>query len=249
MPVKIPPQITLPSLPNAIAPQSLETIKIIRAIGYGLLLLAIMDVFAMVIPFQFKNPLWEFQRFGELVERVAVPLIALTMIFFQGSLCRKPIERFIMSALSWLALGSGILFILLIPIAISNAQRVGIANTSQLTAQQQQQQAQVVQLEQQLSTATPQELSVFLASQGQPSENIPPPQLTQQVKAELSRRQAQLQNDFDELQMRRRQELLRDTIKWSLGALISATLFIYIWGVTAYARQSGLFHSRQIRET
>ncbi|MEN8447532.1 MAG: HpsJ family protein, partial [Cyanobacteria bacterium J06555_13] len=53
------------------------SMKFMRTIGYGLLALSILDLVAMVVPFDFKNPVWEFQRFGELVERSAVPLIGL----------------------------------------------------------------------------------------------------------------------------------------------------------------------------
>ena len=61
-----------------------DSLPIIRWIGYGLLLLALFDVIEMFIPARFMNSNWEFQTFGALVERVAVPLIGFVLVFFAG---------------------------------------------------------------------------------------------------------------------------------------------------------------------
>ncbi|MCJ8280423.1 MAG: hypothetical protein MJK14_11100 [Rivularia sp. ALOHA_DT_140] len=49
-----------------------DSISIMRWVGYGLLILALFDVIEMFIPTRFMNPNWEFQTFGALVEKVAV---------------------------------------------------------------------------------------------------------------------------------------------------------------------------------
>lgn len=212
------------------------TIKVLRTIGYGLLLLSILDVAAMVIPFQFKDPLWEFQRFGQLVERAAVPLIALTMIFFQENALRNSGEWLLVKLLSWSSLLTGVIFVLLVPIALSNAQRINIANTEQLSAQYSQQQSQAVELEEQLNTLRADELAAFFASQGEASEDVSPSQLKENVLADLADSKSQLATDFETAKSSRRLSLLTDAVKWIAGALISAILFVYLWVLTPWAR-------------
>lgn len=61
-----------------------DSLSIVRWVGYGLLILALFDVIEMFVPANFMNPNWEFQTFGALVERVAVPLIGFVFIFLAG---------------------------------------------------------------------------------------------------------------------------------------------------------------------
>lgn len=59
----------------------LRSLVLWRLIGYGFLVLFALDVVAIVVPPNFLNPQWEFQILGEIVERVAIPFIALLLIF------------------------------------------------------------------------------------------------------------------------------------------------------------------------
>lgn len=55
---------------------------ILRLVGYGLLVMAIIDVFFLVIPPQLMNPLWEFQTVGAIVERIPVTLLGIVLIYY-----------------------------------------------------------------------------------------------------------------------------------------------------------------------
>ena len=70
----------------------INSLPIIRWVGYGLLILALFDVIEMFIPARFMNPNWEFQTIGALVERVAVPLIGFAFVFLAGLNERSNIE-------------------------------------------------------------------------------------------------------------------------------------------------------------
>ena len=194
----------------------------------------------MVVPFDFKNAIWEFQRFGELVERSAVPLIGLAMVFYGEHLLRGTLERPLLKVISWVSLLVGIGFILLIPIAVSNANRINTANYEQLSAEYSQQQERAAQIEQEIGALSPRQLASLLASQDQltiSAEESDPIATKETVLQELTQSRARLTQDFESLKTQRQSELLRDTIKWSLGALVASVLFIYLWALTPWARK------------
>jgi hypothetical protein len=228
--------------------QSPQTLAILRSIGYGLLILALFDLVAMVIPFRFMNPLWEFQRFGELVERITVPLIAMGMIFSGENNWRKPLERAVVSLLSWLCLLFAILLILLIPVAMSNVQRINAQTGAELGAQFSQQRDRADQLQSEISQINGDELQQFLESQGQDLAGQDPQQVKETILSDLEQARSQLQNQFEARRTEQRLGLLKDGIKWSLGALVSGVLFGYLWYLTAWARQREQVQSKKRRK-
>ena len=58
-----------------------DSLPIIRWIGYGLLVLALFDVIEMFFPVRFMNPNWDFQTIVALLEKVAVLLIGFAFVF------------------------------------------------------------------------------------------------------------------------------------------------------------------------
>lgn len=71
----------------------MRSASLLRWVGYGLLVLALMDVVDILLPPQLMNPAWEFQTIGALVERVPVPLLGLALVFFDGISSRKNWEN------------------------------------------------------------------------------------------------------------------------------------------------------------
>ena len=90
----------------------LKSIRILRWVGYGLLVLFLFDLVETLVPLRLMNPVWEFQTMGTLVEIAAVPLIALGLVFFGEGISRAKLERPVLKSLSWLALLYGIVKIL-----------------------------------------------------------------------------------------------------------------------------------------
>lgn len=56
-----------------------------RLAGYTLLSLFLLDLLAILIPFNFTNPVWEFQLANQLVERAPVPILALIFVLIGES--------------------------------------------------------------------------------------------------------------------------------------------------------------------
>ncbi|HEY5141528.1 MAG TPA: HpsJ family protein [Methylococcales bacterium] len=206
--------------------------SLVRAVGYGLLLLVLFDLVAMLVPPQFMNPSWEFQRFGELVEKVAVPLIAIVLVFFGEDQSRGQFERIFLKGLSWLCLLAGVVLILLIPGAISNVGRLNQQSDALLSTQYTQQSNQAEKDEQRLRKATDDEVKRILQSQGYSLTDQSFQEAKSQLFSQLTKAKKQFSADYEAKRSEQHFTLLKISTKWSLGALVSGILFIYIWWLT-----------------
>ncbi|NMG09295.1 HpsJ family protein [Brasilonema sp. UFV-L1] len=215
----------------------LGSMTIVRVLGYGLLCLALFDIIEMFIPPNFMNPAWEFKTIGALVEKVAVPLIGLVLVFFGERHSRTKWEIPILKFLSWLSLLFGILFFLLIPLGLTNTIRLSNQNVAQVKTVSTQQISQAEQLEQQVSQASPEQINRFLKSQGRKIDNNKSPQeLKEQLLSEVSKTKQQIKNQAEATQSLRGLNLIKTSVKWNLGAVVAGTLFISIWKGTRWAR-------------
>lgn len=225
--------------------KQLQPMRLLNLIGYGFLLFTLFDFIAAIFPPNFMNATWEFGLVGNLVERVAAPLIGFGLIYLGGHGHRAPREKVLLKVLSWLSLGFGLLYILLIVLSISSAIRIDRQTNRQITAQAKrtQNQLQLVREEFQ-SVNTIDEMETFLGrlnNQGQAPE-IGNDQELQTTKDELAnfldQGEKRLKNQVQSARYTQRQRLLKNFIKWTLGALLSAVLFITIWRSTVEVRQS-----------
>ncbi|MBD2199184.1 MULTISPECIES: HpsJ-like protein, cyanoexosortase A-associated [Calothrix] len=210
--------------------------KILRMLGYGLLLLALFDVVEMLFPPNFMNPAWEFQTFGSLVERVPVPLIGFALIFYGEMYSRSKWEFLSLKLFSWLTLLLAVIFLLFIPLGIGNTVRLSKQSAAQITTASQQQLTQAAQVEQQLNQATPEQINEFLKSQGRSLDGKSPQEVKTQILSDVSKAKAQIKTQAERTQSSQRLNLLKNSVKWNLGALVSAALFFSFWKATNWAR-------------
>nr|CAD5914548.1 hypothetical protein NO713_00259 [Planktothrix pseudagardhii] len=137
----------------------------------------------------------------------------------------------------------GLLFLLLIPLGVFNTIRLDKQAQSQISSQVQQNITQIQEVKKQLATTqTAEEMKALLRrldNQGR-APDIQTSEQLQKVKDELSnfisKTENQLSNQASIVQSGQRLTLLKNSIKWNLGALISGTLFIIIWRSTRWAR-------------
>ncbi|MEB3181102.1 MAG: HpsJ family protein [Nostocaceae cyanobacterium] len=215
----------------------LRSISVLRFLGYCLLVLALFDVVEMFVPPNFMNPAWEFQTIGGLVERVPVTLIGLGLVFYGENYSRSKWELPFLNFLSWLILLLGILFILFIPLGISNTIRLNHQIAVQVNNQYTQQMSRAEQMEKQLNQATPEQINQILKSQGGSSDSQKPEELKSEFADKLSQGKEQLKTQAAATKSAQSLNLLKKSVKWNLGALISATFFITIWKATIWARK------------
>ncbi len=224
----------------------LRSINLLRWVGYGFLVLSLFDLIDILYPPDFMNPAWELQTMGQLVERLAVPLLAFVLIFFGERNSRDRWEVPFLSFLSWFSLLYGVLFLLLIPLGLFNTLRIDRQANQQLSTQVNQAQTQVQQVKEQLQTVnSPTEMEELL-SRINPRGGTPEIDSIQQLEEIKDRLSTVVENGDKQIKTRakearstQRKNLLKRSIKWNLGALIGGTLFISIWKGTAWARQKG----------
>ncbi|AFY34351.1 HpsJ family protein [Calothrix sp. PCC 7507] len=212
------------------------SIKILRILGYGLLLLAAFDIIEMFVTPSFMNPAWEFNTFGAIVERVPVPLIGLALVFYGNLYSRSKWEFLGLRFLSWLTLLLGVLFILLIPLSVSNTIRLSKQNTYQINVLSEQQISQAEQIEKRVSQATPEQINDFLKAQNRPLDTKNIQNQKSQILSQVSQAKTQIKTQAEATQSSRNLNLLKSSVKWNLGALVSATLFFIFWKKTRWAR-------------
>lgn len=214
---------------------------ILRLVGYGLLLMAVVDLFFLLVPPKLMNPLWEFQTMGAIVERIPLTLLGIVLIFYGENSDRIAIETKLLKSLSWFSLVTAILLMLTIPWSISNSVRIYRQHNATTNAQFVSQKEALQKFKTQLEEANSKdEIGAVLQQQAQQKVNIPESVNTQNLKQSLI---SNLQNNENNIisqaetfRAQKRALLLKKCLKWNLGALIAAILFFMIWKSTGWAR-------------
>jgi hypothetical protein len=212
------------------------SMTILRVVGYGLLVLAVFDVVEILTPPSFMNPVWEFQTLGGLVEHVPVPLIGMALVFYGEMYARNKREILILKGLSWLTLVFAIIFILLVPLGIIDSVRINKQTTAQIGIISEQQVSKAEQLEKNLNAATPQQIENFLKSRGQSLQDTSPEQAKSQLLTQVGKAEAEIKTKAETTESSQKLALLKSSVKWNLGALVSGTIFFMFWRLTSWAR-------------
>lgn len=224
-----------------------RSIRPIRWIGYGLLLLSVLDAVQLLIPVGAMTNTWELQTLGALVERVPVFLVGLAFTLLGGPQQRDRWEVMPLKLLSWLLLVLGIGFLLLVPLSTIDAIQVDRQNNQQLEAQFEQNKAVMQQVQQQLSQVnTPMEMEQLLNQLSQ--IGLAPDTkdakwlagMKPQTETFLAEGEMRLRNQLQMAQTAQRLVLIKNSMKWNLGAIISSVLLVTLWQSTRWARQTKL---------
>jgi hypothetical protein len=211
----------------------------LRWVGYGLLILSLLDTIAVLTPLNLGNRLWELQTIGGIVERIPVPLLAMALIFFGEGYDRRGLEDIFLKILSWLCLVLALTFMLMLPLGIFGTIYVNNQNNQQITTQANQQLAQLQQVEERLNKGTPEDLKNLageLTRLGVQSDTKNPQELKNQILSRITPAKERLQAQSATVQSNQRLALFKNAVKWLLGALISAVLFFMLWRGTDWAR-------------
>lgn len=217
----------------------LRSIGRIRMVGYGLLVLALFDVIQLFISPSFMNPSWELQTMGGLIERIPVPLLGLALVFFGEDYNRTGLEDILLKLLSWLTLLLAVVSLLLIPLGINNTLRLNTLNNQQIAAQAEQQISQLEQVEAQVQGGSPEQLQTLgleLNRLGLPIDSQNPEQLRSEILQNIPIAKERVQTQAAQQIANQRQTLLKNSVKWNLGALVASVLFFMIWRGTRWAR-------------
>ena len=220
---------------------------ILRLVGYGLLIMAVVNVSFLLIHPQLRDPLWEFQTLGAIIERIPFTLLGIVLVYYgeksdkpsgMASL-RAPIETSILKSLSWFSLISAIVLLLAIPLNISNSFRLYYQQNVTNSSQSNPQKNAIEHFRQQLETVNTRDgIKAILQQQAQ--IDIPASVDIKNLKTNIL---IDLQNDRDNItaqirafRAQKRSLLFKKCLRWNFGASIAAILFFLIWKSTSWAR-------------
>lgn len=209
-------------------------------VGYGILIFSLIDFLYILIPPQFTDPVWEFQAIGQYVERIWAPLLGLCFVFYGRTGDVKILEMQVLRLLSWLALLLSVFYLVMIPLGIKNGERlysrVGREAETQLSQQQQQLGQVKAQVEQATTPEQLGQLAAALAQQRQAPPIEDPQAFKDQLLFQLERAGSDLETQITVQRKTQQRNLLKQAVKWNLGALIAAIWLLIIWWETAWAR-------------
>jgi hypothetical protein len=214
---------------------------ILRLVGYGLLLMAIVDIFFLLVPPQLMNPLWEFETMGTIIERIPVTLLGMVLIYYGERSDRAPIETLLLKVASWLSLAASLLLLLMIPLSINNAFRIYQQQNAEVNTQFVSQKETIEKYKEQLKVVdSKDEIQNILQQQAQQKIEIPNSINLQELKTDilqkLQKNQDTITNQVNSFKTQKRTLILKKCLRWNLGGLISAILFFLIWKSTGWAR-------------
>jgi hypothetical protein len=214
--------------------------SILRLVGYGLLLLAVVDLLFLLMPAQI-SPLWKLQTMGAIIERTPFILLAMVLIFSEPKSDRSFLEVVMLKVFSWVSLIAAVVLILVIPLNIDNSLRIYDQHDAKTDAQFVRQKDNLQQFQQQLAAANSKnEIAAILQQQARQTVNIPESVNLQKLKtdiiANLKNNQDNITSQIEVFRAQKRSLLLKQCLKWNLGALIASILFFMIWKSTKWAR-------------
>jgi hypothetical protein len=213
---------------------------ILHLVGYGLLLLAVVDLLLLRMPAQI-SPLWQLKTMGAIIEKTPFILLAMVLIFSGSKSDRAFIEVIMLKVFSWVSLIAAVVLILVIPLNINSSLQIYKQHDTTTNAQFGRQKDNLQQFQQQLAAAeSKNEIAAILQQQARQTVNIPESVNLQKLKTDII---ANLQNHQDNITSQREvfraqksSLLLKQCLKWNLGALIASILFFMIWQSTKWVR-------------
>ncbi len=226
---------------NQYRDRHLFSLAVIRLVGYGLFLMAVIDFIMLIIPPQLMNPAWELQTTGALVERIPITLLGMALIYYGERNERTPREQFILKWLSWLSLILAIFFFLSIPLNISNTVKIYHSYNARVHLQTSQKIDSIDKFRQQIKSANSADLLQTILQQQTPQRiNIPASVDRDRLKSNLLdslvKKEETLRSQAKKSSSQRAYEIIKKSLKWNLGSLISACIFLFIWKNTLWAR-------------
>ena len=214
--------------------------KIINLVGYVVLFLALLDFAFLLVSAKLFDPSWAYSTSGNLVENVWAFLLGFLLIFYRRDQeLIRPREFTFLSFLSWFALVIGISYFLITPVIIGNAFRINRGRQAQVITQIAQQKSQVQQYSQQLNGASQEQLNNLFQNYQRQTSNTKvasAQEFKENLLTEVKQKQATVQNQLQSRSNKQKINLLKTTVKWSIGAIISGISFLLIWKYTNWTR-------------
>ena len=206
-----------------------------RSAGYGILLLTVFDWINVLIPLQLNNPTWQFTTAGNFVERSIVPIVGFVLLFYDNQDARSEKEMILLRCLSWLSLLTGMFYAALFVILFIIPAGIDNLNGLRVDAQFSPEIAKIQQVQIQVKNAPIAQLEAMMKS-NKAVTTTDPQVFKSKVLENTAVAEKNLTMEADFTKNNQKMSLLKNAVRWALGALVSAIIFIRIWGLTDWAR-------------
>jgi hypothetical protein len=220
--------------------QEFFTLSLIRLVGYGLLGMTAIDFISIILPFHLMNSAWELQTMGAFVERIPVPLLGIVFVYYGERSYRSPIEHLLLKWFSYLSLTFAILFLLMVPLGINNTVRINLSNNAVINQELFAKTEQIKDFKDKITaTNSSEEIKAIVQKQsyrGKLSDSANIQEFKDSIFKELNNTEDKLRAEVETIRSQKFGDLLKNSIKWNLGALIASCLFFFIWKDTIWAR-------------
>ena len=228
---------------NLLQEHQFFSVATVRILGYGLVSLAFIDFISLVIPLRLMNPAWEFQTVGAMIERIPLILLGMVFVFYGTRDGRKIIETKLLKGISWFCLAFAIFLMITFPLNIINGFRIYYGNSAQINLHVANKVENINAFQTDLQSAQSlEDIGSVLGKQSKKKVKLAPHLNKEEFKSNilenLADNQTQLKSQAKQLNSQKKFLLLKQGIKWNLGALISAFIFFFIWKETTWARMT-----------
>ena len=219
-----------------------KSMAIARKLGYGLLIVSIIDFIFILIPPQFLNPVWEYKVIGDMIKLVPLPLLAFLLIFVGEQQNRKPIERLPLKILSWITLVISIFFFLLLPLIVTDYVRINRYNVAQISSEVNLQKRKLNATQEQLAQMDAQQIQDLIPRRSEDGSVGAIPDTPELAKESIVENIEQAKSQADARAKTARENvtlnLVKNSVKLSLQAFLAGVLYALLWVSTKWARKS-----------
>jgi hypothetical protein len=226
-------------------PKVVESLSypLIPLIGYGFLGLSLFDHINIIYPVEISNPSWIVETIGQISERIPILWIGLLLVFFRREGYIRKAEIRGLKFLSWLCLLLGIIYLILIPMMIGNTVRLSQLIDTQIEARASQQTERLKRARDQVSQTKEQDISAYLRYQNSQTglpQTITPEKFKENLLQKANKDISELTANSQALKATQVGSLVKRTVKWSLGNLLSTFVCIWVWYQTRWTRIKNL---------
>lgn len=227
---------------------------VVRAVGFGLLLLTAVDFLATLVPPSFTNPNWELATAGRFIDLAWAPLLGFILILSSPPDESQEVAdeeigwrrfltpsrwRWTLRVCSYLPLALGILYFLMVPLMVVNGFRIQNRNRTEFNLLVETQQRQLAAGQAEISQLPVEQLLPLYQSLTGPnpsSVDTRPDALRAEISGLLKRNADQAKTEAERNLREVQTNVFRSVIKWVIGAVVAGTLLIYLWQFPAWWR-------------
>jgi len=222
-------------------PKMVENLSypLLPLIGFSFLGLSLFDHINILYPIKISEPVWIVETLGQITERIPTLWIGLLLVFLRREGYIRKWEVGVLKFLSWLALVLAIIYLLMTPMLIGNTVRVYRLIDTQIEGRASDQSEKLKKARDQISLTSEQDISRYMQSRGG-GANLSPEQFRENLLLQADKNLSELAINTKTLKDSQLGELVKKTLKWSAGNLLSTFVCVWIWYLSRWTRIKNL---------